>query len=134
MRKPHGLGPLLGIAGIFALGLGLGWAGAAYRATHEMRARDVADFDAAHSRAEAEEMRLLDLDPGQRRTFLAAREEARREMFRVLGRSRPELDGILRRSDQKIRPVLSPRQLAIYDRLETALRRGLPERPAGADD
>ncbi|WP_428560984.1 MAG: hypothetical protein ACP59X_17880 [Solidesulfovibrio sp. DCME] len=134
MHKPRGLGHWLGIGGVFALGLGLGFAGATYRATHEMRARDVADFDAAHSRVEAEEMRLLDLDPGQRQVFLAAREQARQEMLRVLGRNRPELDGILRQSDRKIRPMLSPRQLAVYDRLESSLRRSLPERAAGADD
>jgi hypothetical protein len=125
---------IVGTACLFALGLGIGWAGATWRATHEMRDRDAAALDVSRERVDAEEMRLLDLDPEQRRRFQDARSEAFQEMQRVLGRSRPEIEGILRRSDEKIRPMLSPRQLAIYDRLEKSRRQGLPERPVGADD
>jgi hypothetical protein len=134
MPERSGLRRSLGVAAVFVLGWGLGWAGATYRATHEMRARDAADFQTVLGRVEAEEMRLLDLDPEQRRMFLAERDWAHREMDRVLGRNRPEIEGILRQADQRIRPMLSPRQLALYDRLETTRRQILPERPIGADD
>lgn len=134
MNERNGVWRTLGVAAVFVLGLGLGWAGATFRATHEMRARDAADFDVVRNRAEVEEMRLLDLDPEQRRIFVSVREQARQEMIRVLGRSRPEIDGILRQADQRIRPMLSPRQLALYDRLETARRQAMPDRPVGADD
>ncbi|UJX42853.1 hypothetical protein K9F62_09330 [Desulfovibrio sp. JY] len=116
------------------LGVGLGWLGATYKAVHEGRARDNEPMDTLRARIEAEEMRLLDLNPSQRATFIAAREQAHREMAQVFGRNRPELEYIMRQSDARIRPMLSPRQLAVYDRLEQERRRGLPERPDGADD
>ena len=115
-------------------GFGLGWAGASYKAIHEARARDQEPFEAMRLRIEAEEMRLLDLSPEQRQRYLAARDQACREMDRVLGRSRVELDGIMNASDARIRPMLSPSQLAVYDRLMRERRQGLPERPVGADD
>ena len=119
---------------VFALGLGLGWGGSSIWMTHALRDRDAADVEVARSRLEAEEMRLLDLDPGQRQRFLEAKREVYGEIRRVLARNRPEIEGILRQSDVKIRPMLSPRQLAVYDRLEARYRMSLPERPAGADD
>ncbi|WP_300156189.1 hypothetical protein [Solidesulfovibrio sp.] len=128
------MGRFAGTACVLVLGLGIGWAAATWRATHEMRDRDAAALDVSRERVDAEEMRLLDLDPEQRRRFQETRNEVFLEMQRLIGRSRPEIEGILRRSDEKIRPMLSPRQLAIYDRLEKSRRQGLPERPVGADD
>ncbi len=119
---------------LFASGIGLGWGGASLWATRVMRDRDAADVDVARSRLEAEEMRLLDLDLGQRQRFLEAKHEVYGEIRRVLAHSRPEIEGILRQGDAKIRPMLSPRQLAVYDRLEARYRLTLPERPTGADD
>ena len=119
---------------VFALGLGLGWGGSSIWMTHALRDRDAADVEVARSRLEAEEMRLLDLDPGQRQRFLEAKHEVYDEIRRVLARSRPEIEVILRRGDVKIRPMLSPRQLAVYVRLEARYRLTLPERPVGADD
>ena len=122
------------VAGAFALGLGLGWAGATHRAIDESRARDGGGFAAVRGRIDAEEMRVLDLNAEQRQVFQAAREEAMARTDLVFARQRPEMDLIFQAFDQKVRPVLSPRQLAVFDRLERKLRQELPERPAGADD
>jgi Spy/CpxP family protein refolding chaperone len=124
----------LGVTLVFALGLGIGWAGATYRAIDEARARDGSGFDETFKRLEMEEMRRLDLSETQRREFLAARDEAKQEIRRVLGRYRPEVDAIIHRADAKIRPTLSPRQLALYDNLEQERQEQMPVRPIGADD
>jgi Spy/CpxP family protein refolding chaperone len=124
----------IALAAACALAFGLGWAGATFRAVHEARARDQEPFAAQRSRIEAEEMRLLDLTPGQRQAFVAARDQAFAEANRILGRSRFELDGVMRKSDARIRPLLSPRQLAVYDQLQQERRRDLPERSGDTDD
>ena len=78
-------------------------------------------------------MRRLDLSPEQRRVYLEAWESGRRDFDLALGRMRPEIDGALKRIDDRVRPILSPRQLALYDRLEAERRAHMPERPAGGD-
>ena len=122
------------VAGAFALGLGLGWAGASHRAIDESRARDGGGILAIRDRIDAEEMRLLDLSAEQRQVFQAARDEAMAKADLVFARLRPEMEILFQAFDQKVRPVLSPRQLAVYDRLEQKRRAEMPARPAGADD
>lgn len=122
------------LAVVFAVGLGLGWAGATHRAIDENRVRDGSGFDAVRSRLDAEEMRVLDLDEQQRQVFVAAREEVSQAVNRLLVRYRPELDLIMQQADEKIRPVLSPRQLAVYDRMEQSRRMQMPVNPDPEDD
>lgn len=117
------------VAIVFVLGLGLGWLGASHRAMEENRARDVAGFEAMRRRVDAEYMRRLDLSDEQRQLFVAVWDEAHRELDLAMGRMRPEFDGLLRRIDERVRPTLSPRQLAVYDRLEGERRAQLPPRP-----
>jgi hypothetical protein len=119
---------------VFALGLGLGWVGASQRALVESRARDSAGFEAMRKRVDDEYMRRLDLDGQQRQVFASAWDDAHREFDLAMGRMRPELDGVLQRIDARVRPVLSPRQLAVYDRLESERRAQLPRRPVGSDN
>ncbi len=123
-----------GVVVVFVVGMALGWGVAGLRAQRQRQALDAAGPEATRLRLEAEEMRQLDLTPAQRQVFQQAREAAHREVTRVLGRDRPEIEGILRRSDGHIRPVLSPRQLAVYDRMARERRGELPPRPIGADD
>lgn len=119
---------------IFVLGLGLGWLGASQRALVEIRARDSAGFEAMRKRVDDEYIRRLDLDGQQRQVFVSAWNDAHQEFDQVMGRMRPELDGVLQRIDARVRPTLSPRQLAVYDRLEGERRAQLPKRPAGNDN
>lgn len=117
------------VAIVFALGLGLGWLGASRQALLENRSRDMAGFEAIRQRMDAEYMRRLDLSDEQRRLFKAAVDDAHRELDLVMGGLRPKIDGLLQRIDERLRPTLSPRQLAVYDRLEGERRAQLPPRP-----
>ncbi|KHK01535.1 hypothetical protein NY78_3056 [Desulfovibrio sp. TomC] len=119
---------------IFVLGLGLGWIGASQRALVEIRARDSAGFEAMRKRVDEEYIRRLDLDGQQRQVFVSAWNDAHQEFDQVMGRMRPELDSVLQRIDARVRPTLSPRQLAVYDRLEGERRAQLPSRPVGNDN
>ncbi len=121
-------------AGVFALGLGLGWAGATHRAIDASRARDGGGFVAIRDQVDAEEMRLLDLGIEQRRVFQAAKDEMFLEADRIFARLRPEMELLLARFDKKVRPILSPRQLAVYDRLEQKRRQEMPQAPVAADN
>jgi len=124
----------IALAVVFALGVGLGWAGATHRAIDESRVKDSGSFAAVRDRIDAEEMRMLDLSASQRQEFVAAREEAFRKTDQVFARLRPEMEIIFQQFDRKVRPILSPRQLAEYDRIEQKRRREMPNRPVGADD
>ena len=119
---------------VFALGLGLGWIGASQRAMVESRARDSAGFEAMRKRVDDEYIRRLDLDSQQRQVFVSAWSDAHQEFDQAMGHMRPVLDGVLQRIDERVRPMLSPRQLAVYDRLEGERRAQLPPRPVGNDN
>lgn len=119
---------------IFALGLGLGWMGASRRAMVESRARDSEGFEAMRQRVDEEYIRRLDLDGQQRQVFVSAWNDAHQELDLAMGRMRPVFDSVLQRIDARVRPTLSPRQLAVYDRLEAERRSQLPKRPAGNDN
>ena len=68
-------------------------------------------------------------------TFRAVHEaRARDQESFAAQRSRFELDDVMRKSDARIRPLLSPRQLAVYDQLQQERRRDLPERSGDTDD
>lgn len=121
------------LAAVFLLGLGLGWLGASRQAMLENRDRDIAGFEAMRQRVDAEYIRRLDLSEAQRKLFLAVWDDVRREMDLTMGRLRPDMDRLLRSVDERLRPALSPRQLAVYDRIETERRAQLPERPSGSD-
>ena len=121
------------VAVVFVLGVGLGWLGASRQAMLDNRARDVAGFEAMRQRVDAEYMRRLDLSEAQRKHFMAVWDEAHREMNLAMSRMRPEFDGLMQRIDERVRPILSPRQLAVYDRLESERRSQLPPRPADGD-
>ena len=124
----------LSLAVVFALGIGLGWAGATHRAIDENRTRDGAGFEDVRKRLDEETMRLLDLSEEQRRVFLAAKQESLVAMNRLFGNFLPDVENILAQADQKIRPMLSPRQLAVYDRMEREHRNQLPGSPAAGRD
>jgi len=121
------------LAVVFALGIGLGWAGATHHAINETRVRDASGFDDTRRRLDEEEMRLMDLTGEQRQQFLAARAELFVQMAQMFGRFRPETDFFLHQFDQKIRPILSPRQLAVYDRFEQGHRLQMPAFPGRED-
>lgn len=121
------------VAVVFVFGVGLGWLGASRQAMLENRARDVAGFEAMRQRVDAEYMRRLDLSEAQRKHFTAVWDEAHRELNLAMSRMRPEFDGLLQRIDERVRPTLSPRQLAVYDRLENERRSQLPPRPADSE-
>ncbi len=125
---------IFGVVLVFALGLATGWLGASIRAEYRLQALERGGPDAFRRHMDEELIRALDLTEEQKRAFLAAREEAHQEMLVVIGRSRPQAEAILRRADAKIRPLLSPRQLAVYDRIEQERRQHLPERPPGTDN
>jgi hypothetical protein len=116
------------------LGLAVGWLGGSRQALVENRARDGAGFEQMRQRLAEESMRRLDLSPEQRRIYIEAWEAGRREFELALGALRPTLDGVLRRIDDRVRPSLSPRQLAAYDRIEAERRAQMPERPVGSDN
>ena len=121
------------VAVVFILGLGLGWLGASHRAMVENRVRDVAGFEAMRQRVDAEYIRRLDLNEEQRQNFVAVWNQAHQEFEQTMSRMRPKLDGILQRIDERVRPTLSPRQLAVYDRLEGERRSQLPPRQADSE-
>lgn len=121
------------LVAVFVLGLGLGWLGASRQAMLENRDRDIAGFEAMRQRVDAEYIRRLDLSEDQRKLFLAAWDDVRREMDVTMGRLRPDMDRLLRSVDDRLRPALSPRQLAVYDRIENERRAQLPQRPVGSD-
>lgn len=121
------------VALAFVLGIGLGWLGASRQAMLENRDRDIAGFDTLRQRLDAEYMRRLDLNEEQRRLFTAVWDEAHGELDLTMGKMRPDIDRLLRGVDARLRPALSPRQLAVYDRIETERRARLPERPVGSD-
>ncbi|MHC1790157.1 hypothetical protein [Solidesulfovibrio sp.] len=121
------------VALVFVIGCALGWLGASHQAVREARARDSDSFEGLRRRIDEESMRRLDLSREQRQIFLNAWDAAHLEMDRTMGRLRPEIDSLLRRIDQRVRPVLNPRQLAVYDQIEAERRSGLPERPMGDD-
>ena len=121
------------LAAVFVLGLGLGWLGASRQAMLENRDRDIAGFEAMRQRVDAEYIRRLDLSEAQRQLFLAVWDDVRQEMDLTMGRLRPDMDRLLRSVDERLRPALSPRQLAVYDRIETERRAQLPQRPDGSD-
>lgn len=118
---------------VLVIGIGLGWLLSSRQALLERRASDGAGFEVARKRFAEESMRRLDLSPEQRRVYLDAWENGRRDFDLALGRMRPEIENVLSRIDARVRPILSPRQLAVYDRIEAERRDHMPERPAGAD-
>ena len=128
--RQFGAGSLIAV---FIVGIGLGWLVSSRQALLDRRASDGAGFEDVRKRFADESMRRLDLSPEQRRVYLDAWEDARREFDLALGRMRPEIDGVFRRIDERVRPMLSPRQLAVYDRIEAERRAHMPERPAGGD-
>jgi hypothetical protein len=128
--RQFGLGSL---AAVLVVGIGLGWLFSSRQALMDRRASDGAGFEEARKRFADESMRRLDLSPEQRRVYLEAWENGRREFDLALGRMRPEIDAVLSRIDDRVRPTLSPRQLAVYDRIEAERRAHMPERPAGGD-
>jgi len=128
--RQFGLGSL---AAVLFVGIGLGWLLSSRQALLDRRASDGAGFEEARKRFADESMRRLDLNPEQRRVYLEAWEKGRRDFDLALGRLRPEIDAVLSRIDDRVRPILSPRQLAVYDRLEAERRAHMPERPAGGD-
>jgi hypothetical protein len=128
--RPFGAGSLLAV---LVVGIGLGWLVSSRQALLDRRAVDGAGMEEIRRRFADESMRRLDLSPEQRRVYLDAWEDARREFDLALGRMRPEIDGVFRRIDERVRPMLSPRQLAVYDRIEVERRAHMPERPAGGD-
>ncbi len=119
---------------VFALGLGIGWAGATHKALRDARARDAGNFEEMRRRLDEEFIRLLDLSPEQQARFAAARAVAVGKLDGLFARLRPEADLVFADFDREIRPLLSPRQLAVYDRIEQEHRRQLPQRPEGAGD
>ena len=128
--RPFGAGSLLAV---LVVGIGLGWLVSSRQALLDRRAVDGAGMEEIRRRVADESMRRLDLSPEQRRVYLDAWEDARRDFDLALGRMRPEIDGVLRRIDERVRPMLSPRQLAVYDRIEAERRAHMPQRPAGGD-
>ena len=128
--RQFGAGSLIAV---FIVGIGLGWLVSSRQALLDRRACDGAGFEDARQRIADESMRRLDLSPEQRRVYLDAWENGRRDFDLALGRVRPEIDGVLKRIDDRVRPILSPRQLAVYDRIEAERRAHMPERPAGGD-
>lgn len=118
---------------VLVVGIGLGWLLSSRQALLDRRANDGAGFEHARQRFADESMRRLDLSPEQRRVYLDAWENGRRDFDLALGRMRPEIDGVLKRIDDRVRPILSPRQLAVYDRIEAERRAHMPERPVGGD-
>jgi len=132
-EQGKGTGRLVVLA-VFVLGLGIGWAGAAQQAIRDNRLRDGADLMEIRRRLDEEFMRSLDLGAEQRARFVTAREAAFRQMDGLLARLRPEADLVFQQFDQDIRPILSPRQLAVYDRIELERRRQMPQRPEGGSD
>jgi len=130
ISRQFGLGSL---AAVLVVGIGLGWLFSSRQALMDRRASDGAGFEEARKRFADESMRRLDLSPEQRRVYLEAWENGRREFDLAMGRMRPEIDAVLSRIDDRVRPTLSPRQLAVYDRIEAERRAHMPERPAGGD-
>ena len=128
--RQFGAGSLLAV---LVIGIGVGWLLSSRQALLDRRASDGAGFEEVRQRFADESMRRLDLNPEQRRVYIDAWEDARREFDLAMGRMRPEIDAVLSRIDDRVRPVLSPRQLAVYDRLEAERRALMPERPAGGD-
>lgn len=128
--RQFGAGSLLAV---LVVGIGLGWLVSSRQALLDRRAVDGAGVEEIRRRVADESMRRLDLSPEQRRVYLDAWEDARRDFDLALGRMRPEIDGVLRRIDERVRPMLSPRQLAVYDRIEAERRAHMPQRPAGGD-
>lgn len=128
--RQFGAGSLIAV---FIVGIGLGWLVSSRQALLDRRAVDGAGMEEIRRRVADESMRRLDLSPEQRRVYLDAWEDARRDFDLALGRMRPEIDGVLRRIDERVRPMLSPRQLAVYDRIEAERRAHMPQRPAGGD-
>ena len=118
---------------VLVVGIGLGWLLSSRQALLDRRASDGAGFEHARQRFADESMRRLDLSPEQRRVYLDAWENGRRDFDLALGRMRPEIDIVFQRIDDQVRPMLSPRQLAVYDRIEAERRAHMPQRPAGAD-
>jgi hypothetical protein len=121
------------LVAVFIVGMGLGWLVSSRQALLDRRASDGAGFEEVRQRFADESMRRLDLSPEQRRVYLEAWENGRRDFDLALGRMRPEIEGVLSRIDARVRPILSPRQLAVYDRIEAERRAHMPERPAGGD-
>lgn len=128
--RQFGLGSL---AAVLVVGIGLGWLFSSRQALMDRRASDGAGIEETRKRFVEESMRRLDLSPEQRRVYLDAFEIGRRDFDLAVGRMRPEIDGVFKRIDDRVRPILSPRQLAVYDRLEAERRAQMPERPAGVD-
>ena len=128
--RQFGAGSLLAV---LIVGIGLGWLLSSRQALLDRRASDGPGFEDERKRFADESMRRLDLSPEQRRVYLEAWENGRREFDLALGRMRPEIDAVLSRIDDRVRPTLSPRQLAVYDRIEAERRAHMPERPAGGD-
>lgn len=128
--RQFGAGSLIAV---FIVGMGLGWLVSSRQALLDRRASDGAGFEEVRQRFADESMRRLDLSPEQRRVYLEAWENGRRDFDLALGRMRPEIEGVLSRIDARVRPILSPRQLAVYDRIEAERRAHMPERPAGGD-
>ncbi|HML54060.1 MAG TPA: hypothetical protein PKC79_08185 [Solidesulfovibrio magneticus] len=128
--RQFGAGSLIAV---FIVGMGLGWLVSSRQALLDRRASDGAGFEEVRQRFADESMRRLDLSPEQRRVYLEAWENGRRDFDLALGRMRPEIEGVLSRIDARVRPMLSPRQLAVYDRIEAERRAHMPERPAGGD-
>ncbi len=128
--RQFGVGSLLTV---LVVGIGAGWLLSSRQALLDRRASDGAGFEEVRQRFADESMRRLDLSPEQRRVYLDAWEDGRRDFDLALGRMRPEIDGVLSRIDARVRPILSPRQLAVYDRIEAERRAHMPERPAGGD-
>lgn len=128
--RQFGVGSLLTV---LIVGIGLGWLLSSRQALLDRRASDGAGFEEVRQRFADESMRRLDLSPEQRRVYRDAWEDARREFDLALGRMRPEIDIVFQRIDDQVRPMLSPRQLAVYDRIEAERRAHMPQRPAGAD-
>lgn len=128
--RQFGAGSLLAV---LVIGIGVGWLLSSRQALLDRRASDGAGFEEVRQRFADESMRRLDLNPEQRRVYLDAWENGRRDFDLALGRMRPDIDGVFKRIDDRVRPILSPRQLAVYDRIEAERRAHMPERPAGGD-
>ena len=128
--RQFGAGSLLTV---LVIGIGVGWLLSSRQALLDRRASDGAGFEEVRQRFADESMRRLDLNPEQRRVYLDAWENGRRDFDLALGRMRPEIDIVFQRIDDQVRPMLSPRQLTVYDRIEAERRAHMPQRPVGGD-